>query len=135
MQHFEVHWCTGWGEKANEVISPLHGLPEFPVVSMDRLIINHPVHWKFEAIVDHVGDRPYAFVDDEITIIGVLYSEERTRQGFPTLHLQIDCAKGLTDDHVERLIEWADNEASVERRTGTATDGAASTSDSNLDRS
>src|SRR3954468_1785707 len=107
MESFEIHWCTGWGHNANAVISPLHDLPEFPVVSFRQVALSDPVHWKFRDIESYVEDRPYAFVDDEIGSYGVQYAEHRTARGIPTLWLQTSCVRGLEDSHVERLEAFA----------------------------
>lgn len=103
MDSFEVHWCTGWQEEANAVISPLHDLPEFPVVPITALDM-HTHHWKLSAIEAYVGDRPYAFIDDDITQDGVVYGEMQT---VPTLWLPTRCGEGIKDEHVERLEEFA----------------------------
>jgi hypothetical protein len=100
---FEVHWCTGWGDDANTVISPLHDLPDLPVVQIYDMT-QDGLHWKEDAIRAHVKDRPYAFVDDDITEEGVAWAE---RQKTPTLWLPTKCYEGLTDEHVARLEVFA----------------------------
>src|SRR3712207_5834850 len=61
---FELVWCTGWEEKANEhLLSPL-GLPNpLPYLSFDaHRDPGHttPGHWKLGAIEAFAGDRPLA---------------------------------------------------------------------------
>jgi hypothetical protein len=105
-QSFEIHWCTGWCEDANEIISPLHGLPSFPVVPLETAsyLGQHDIHWKHSAIEEYVGDRPYAFIDDDITHKGVEYAE---RRGVPTLWVHTRPSEGILDKHVEKLEEFA----------------------------
>ena len=116
-QEFEIHWCTAWGTDANMIISPLHKQAEFPVVNLGRIStttdiggfvqFHHgDIHWKAEAIHAHVGDRPYAFVDDDIDERGIAYARERNKQ-IPTLWLPVRCSVGLTDQHVIDLLQFA----------------------------
>lgn len=110
MDKFEIHWCTGWQEEANDVISPLHGLPRFPVVPILTLDLEPGhCHWKqgaIEAYIEnHYPDRPYAFVDDEINRDGETYGK---MQNVPTLWLPTHHHTGLTDEHVEKLEKFAD---------------------------
>lgn len=104
---FEIHWCTTWGEDANLDISPLHDLPHFPVVDLGPAILTHQVHWKQNPIEAHVGDRPFAFVDDDIDNYSIEWAKERTERGIPTLYLPVIPQVGLTDAHVRDLEVWA----------------------------
>lgn len=102
MDSFEVHWCTGWQNDANKFISPLHGLPDLPVCPINRY--DRSVHWKWSAIQDYVGDRPYAFVDDDIH---PQTAKEMEQQTVPCLWVPVKYNVGLTDKHVEQLEAWA----------------------------
>lgn len=102
MESFDIHWCTGWEHSANDVISPLHNVPRFPVVEIKAY--SRHIHWKFDAIEAYVGDRPYAFVDDDIEDDGLAYADARAT---PTMWLPTSCSEGLTDEHVEKLEEFA----------------------------
>lgn len=102
---FELAWCTGWGDKANEVIGPLHNLPELPVVEINGF--SPHIHWKLDAIEEFVGDKPYAFIDDDITDLGVVYANLRNHS-IPTLWLPIHCHEGLTEAHYEDLVAFAE---------------------------
>lgn len=115
-QRFELAWCTGWQEEANDVIAPLHGLPKLPVVMATGGY--SPIHWKLDWIEEFVGDlgvgtipgagrRPYAFIDDDISDWALDYAAFRNRVT-PTLWLPIKCSEGLTDDHVQQLEDFAD---------------------------
>lgn len=105
MKSFDVVWCTGWGEGANEVISPLHDLPSFPVLPMMDQTVDG-VHWKQDAIEAYVPTgMPYAFVDDDIDDRGMLYGA--SRQSAPALWLPTKCQVGITDTHVKALERFA----------------------------
>jgi hypothetical protein len=103
--HFDLVWCTGWQERANEHLVPALGLPgELPHLTFTELPGTGARHWKLDAIERHAGPhRPLAWIDDDH--VGC---EEwaRGRKG-PTLLVTTDAALGITGEHVERLIAWA----------------------------
>lgn len=104
-KRFDLAWCTDWQDRANEVMAPRHGLPKLPVVRSTSGY--HQIHWKLDWIEAFVGERPYAFVDDDISDLGLLYASWRNMR-VPTLWLPVDPSIGLTDDHVEQLGPFAD---------------------------
>lgn len=112
---FELVWCTGWEEKANEIIGPLHKLAKLPVVrifgSLGPYLATGPyVHWKKNAIEEFVGDRAYAFIDDDITADGIIYANNRwSKQGIPTLWMRIEPTDGLQEYHLEGLEAFAED--------------------------
>src|SRR5688500_8001921 len=65
---FDLVWCTGWEEKANEHLVPALGLPTpLPFLGFDASRgAGHttPGHWKLAALAEHAGTRPIAWVDD-----------------------------------------------------------------------
>lgn len=108
MENFDMAWCTGWGRKANEVISPMHHLPPFKTVSLSGYSRGRGMpHWKGHGIVEHVGDRAFAFVDDDINRDTIRWAERRTENGVPTLCLPTHPDTGLTDEHVTLLEVFA----------------------------
>jgi len=62
-------------------------------------------HWKIEALEEHAGDRPAAWIDDNLDERAEHWARERAA---PTLLVLTDAAVGLDDEHVERLLAWAD---------------------------
>ena len=104
-EDFELAWCTGWEEKANEHLPRALGLPgAFPCLSLASELAEPSAHWKLSAIDRHAGpSRPLAWVDDA--------HDERchawavARRG-PTLLVSTDPAVGLTEAHVHRLLRW-----------------------------
>jgi hypothetical protein len=105
-EKFELVWCTGWEHKANEVIAPLHDLPQLPVIEITEW--SRHIHWKLASIEKFVGNRPYAFIDDDIGPDAEFYGKARNRR-IPTLWLPVNADEGLTEEHVEDLEAFADS--------------------------
>ena len=103
---FELAWCSGWEERANEHLPALLELPgPLPFLSFDRSPGRGHAHWKLAAIDQFAGDeRPLAWVDDALN--EACRGWARTRAG-DTLLVETEPGEGLTDAHVERLIAWA----------------------------
>jgi hypothetical protein len=105
---FELVWCSGWEEKADEHLPRILGLP----AGLPHLSFDHPVggkvapraHWKLDAIEAYAGDRPLAWVDDALNDACWAWADRRAA---PTLLVVTDPAGGLQDDHVARLRAFA----------------------------
>jgi hypothetical protein len=100
---YEVVWCSGWEEKANEHLvgaltlsAPLPFLT-FPPADGSR-------HWKLASIEAHAARRPLAWVDDAHDDGCHAWAADR---GAPTLLVATDPAVGLTEAQVEELERWA----------------------------
>lgn len=99
---YELVWATAWEHQANELICPVLGMPELPVVEFpltDDLFFR-----KLPAVIEAVGDRPCAWIDDEHDADHYAWAEQRAA---PTLIVDIDPAVGLTSDVAARLANWA----------------------------
>lgn len=109
---FELVWATGWEEKANEYLPHILALPlrELPCLTFDGRAVFGSSHWKLDAIDEYAGDRPAAWIDDHIEDVCVTWAREREA---PTLLVPTESATGVTDEHVDRLLRWADE---VDRR-------------------
>jgi hypothetical protein len=103
---YEVVWATGWEEKANEYLPFILKLPfrELPVLTFDGRAVFGTAHWKLEAIEEYAGDRPAAWVDDNLDESCEEWARLRSA---PTLLVRTETATGLTDEHVEELLGWA----------------------------
>jgi HAD domain in Swiss Army Knife RNA repair proteins len=103
---FELVWCTGWEEKANEYLPALLGLPaELPFLSFDANPGRGHAHWKLAAIEAYAGpERAVAWVDDALNDACHVWAAERAA---PTLLLETLPEVGLEDRHVSMLKEWA----------------------------
>jgi hypothetical protein len=103
---FELAWCSGWEEKANEYLPHALGLPEpLPHLSFAPAVPAVKGHWKLGAIDRHAGaERPVAWVDDAHDEYCRAWARERSG---PTLLITTDPACGLTHEHVAGLLAWA----------------------------
>jgi hypothetical protein len=107
-ERFELVWATGWEEKANEYLPFILGLPEreLPCLLFQGRAVFGSAHWKLDAIDEYAGNRAAAWIDDNIDDACRYWA--RSRQA-PTLLVQTESAVGMTDEHVDQLLEWADN--------------------------
>lgn len=103
---FELVWCTGWEEKADEYLPLALGVPSgLPHLSFERRIDRASTHRKLDAIDAYAGpDRPLAWIDDA--------HDERCRawaaaRPGPTLLVATEPAIGLTEADVVELVAWA----------------------------
>ena len=114
---FEMVWCSGWEEKANDYLPRALGLPG----PLPYLTLGEPQncrgHWKLAAIDAFAGTkRPAAWIDDAHD--GRCHTWARRRPG-PTLLVTTDPASGLTDALVEQLVAWADQLALIANTGGS----------------
>ncbi len=105
-EEFELAWCTGWEEKANEYLPLALGLAgPLPHVVFDPDERPARAHWKLGAIDRHVeSTRPLAWIDDAHDDGCASWAAARSG---PTLLVTTDPAVGLTADEVNRLLAWA----------------------------
>jgi hypothetical protein len=105
-ERFELVWATGWEERANEHLPHLLKLPfrELPLLTFDGRAVFGSAHWKVDAIREYAGDRPAAWIDDNIDETCLSWAEGRDA---PTLILVTSPSVGLTDEHVSQLLAWA----------------------------
>jgi hypothetical protein len=102
---FELVWCSGWEDRANEYLPHALELPDpLPHLSFEGAPGESNRHWKLDAIDAYVGrTRPLAWIDDDHSNCEPW---ARERPG-PTLLLTTEAQKGITAEHVERLLRWA----------------------------
>ncbi len=103
---FDLVWCTGWEEKANEYLPGMLGLPgELPFLSFDASPGRAHAHWKLAAIDAYAGpDRAVAWIDDALNDGCHAWA---TVRGGPTLLVQTLPHEGLGEAHVAQLRGWA----------------------------
>jgi hypothetical protein len=103
---FELVWATGWEERANDHLPHLLELPfsRLPTLTFDGRAVFGSAHWKVDAISEYAGDRPAAWVDDNLNETCHMWA---TTRGAPTLLVETNPSEGLTDAHVEELLAWA----------------------------
>jgi HAD domain in Swiss Army Knife RNA repair proteins len=115
---FELVWCSGWEEKADEYLPYLLGLPRgLHHLSFERgagptraagstggtAAGSLHGHWKLAAIDAYAGPRPLAWVDD--CIDGACHAWAAGRAA-PTLLVQTTPARGLTEREAAQLRTW-----------------------------
>jgi hypothetical protein len=115
---YEIVWCSGWEDRANDHLPHLLGLGPYPHLELGRRTATGPGaeagrepaasggpgHWKLAAIDAYAGSRPLAWIDDDVN--AAVHDWARHRQA-PTLVVETQPATGLTDEVAERLRTWA----------------------------
>jgi len=107
MSVYDLVWCTGWEERADEHLPVLLGLPRLPWLSFDRNPGKGNAHWKLAAIDAHCGDRPAAWLDDALDHHCEEWARARSERGAPTLLMRTEPASGLTETERDALRAWA----------------------------
>lgn len=104
-ERYELLWCTGWEERANDYLPRALALPgPLPYLTFAGSPGAGPRHWKLDAIDAHAGpDRSLAWIDDDHRDCE---DWARERPGH-TLLVTADPAIGITAAHVEELLAWA----------------------------
>ncbi len=101
---FELVWCSGWEEKADEYLPLALGLP----AGLPHLTFDGPGdgrHWKLAAIERYAGPhRAIAWIDDAFDDSCHRWA---TRRPGPTELVLTDPAVGLTAEHADHLRRWA----------------------------
>ena len=105
-EEFELVWATGWEERANEHLPYLLKLPfrRLPCLYFDGRAVFGSAHWKVDAIDKYAGNRPAAWIDDNLDEVCIAWAEGRAA---PTLLVETLPSEGITDEHVQRLLAWA----------------------------
>lgn len=102
---FELVWCSGWEERANEHLPHLLGLPPgLPFLRFERSVGRANAHWKLEAIDEFAAARPLAWIDDALNPACHEWAAARVA---PTLLVETDPAVGLTEREARLLRGWA----------------------------
>jgi hypothetical protein len=106
-ERFELVWATGWEERANEHLPYLLNLPfrDLPTLTFDGRAVFGSAHWKVDAIDVFAGDRPAGWIDDNIDDTCVAWALGRPA---PTIIVETVPSIGLTEEHVDELLDWAD---------------------------
>lgn len=103
-EDFDLVWCTGWKDRANDYLPHLLGLPE-PLPWLDfGTPAERTAHWKLNAVTAYAAERPAAWIDDAFDDSCHAWAAER---GAPTLLVTTEPATGLQDRHADELRRWA----------------------------
>jgi len=106
----ELVWATTWMADANEVIAPLIGLPDLPLVEWSDAADDEggPLHWKTRDLVDWAAGRPFVWVDDEIADADRLWVAAH-HPGQALLH-RVDPRCGLTAADLAAIGAWLERD-------------------------
>lgn len=98
------YYISDWRENSHEHIGKVFGLPELNWINSDgyALLPDGPSH-RALAITALFGERPVAWIDDEITEADHQWAQERET---PTLTLATDEEIGLTIKQVVLVESW-----------------------------
>jgi hypothetical protein len=103
---FDLVWATGWEHRANTTLLRPLGLSEdLPVLTFGNKARFGSSKWKIKPVKAYAGNRPAAWLDDNFVASHERWAAHRYA---PTLLVPVDSRVGLTADHVERLLQWAD---------------------------
>lgn len=103
----ELWWATAWMGEANDVIGPLLGLPELPVVDLpawDDDFVDERLCWKTQKLVAHAAGRPFVWLDDEPTEADDAYVA--AHHSGPALLYRTDPEIGLTGADFDAIAAW-----------------------------
>jgi HAD domain in Swiss Army Knife RNA repair proteins len=100
---FDLVWCSGWEEKADEHLVRVLNLPVRPPF-LTFPVPTGTAHWKLAAVERHAGARPMAWIDDGFDDSCHAWAGARTA---PTLLVATDPAVGLGDAEALRLERFA----------------------------
>jgi Swiss Army Knife RNA repair-like protein len=98
-------WATTWMGEANEVISPLLGLPKLPVVEWpDDEEPLGTLHWKTPFLTRWAAGRSFVWLDDELTDADRRWVKAN-HPGRGLLH-RVDPNTGLTEKDFSAIRQW-----------------------------
>jgi hypothetical protein len=100
---FDLVWCSGWEDKADEHLVQLLKLPVRPPF-LTFPAQTGTAHWKLATVERYAGDRPLAWIDDGFDDSCRAWAAARTA---PTLLVPTEPAVGLDDACVARLERFA----------------------------
>jgi hypothetical protein len=108
-QHYEVHWASMWMRMANDELAPRLNIDPIPYVnfnSVRSLVLFRGDTYKMPAIIEHVGNRPFAWVDDHIGDDAFQWAAHREiDKNIPTKLFRTAPEDGM-EPFIEDIIEW-----------------------------
>jgi hypothetical protein len=100
---FDLVWCSGWEEKADEHLVRVLNLPVRPPF-LTFTVATGTAHWKLGAVERYAADRPMAWIDDGFDESCHAWAAARAA---PTLLVPTDPAVGLDDAAAACLERFA----------------------------
>lgn len=107
-EHFDLAWCTGWEDRANDYLPRLAGYPgPLPVIHFARNPGRANAHWKLDEIEAFAGARPVAWIDDALDHHCERWAQDRGAAGSPTLLLPTEPHRGMQAEHLTEALAFA----------------------------
>ena len=100
---FDLVWCSGWEDKADEHLVRAVALPVRPPF-LTFPVQTGTAHWKLATVERYAGDRALAWIDDAFDDSCHAWAAARTA---PTLLVATEPAVGLDDDRAACLERFA----------------------------
>jgi hypothetical protein len=106
----EILWLTTWEGDANVYISPMLGMPRFPVAGYRPFREKHSGWWKYDIVREWWAKDPIPFVwiDDDLDD-GYDCGAGEWARSEGNLTIKPRTAKGLTAEHLIQIQEYIDN--------------------------
>jgi hypothetical protein len=105
---YELAWASAWQDNANLLLAPVLGLPALPVVRFaetDNVGSSYGRRtWKLPGVERFAGDRPLAWIDDELHADAYAWA---TARRIPTKLLSTDPRRGIVDREIRSLLAFA----------------------------
>ncbi|GAB3707509.1 HAD domain-containing protein [Mariniluteicoccus flavus] len=101
---YELAWATTWEDSAHTLGRAL-GWPDLPVIEVSTHFDRRAGFdcGKVPEILRFVGDRPFAWLDDDVTH----EDADMLVDWYDCLILRTDPVRGIEDHHLEHLTAWA----------------------------
>ena len=97
---FEPIWCSGWEDRANDHLPHVLRCGPWPHLTFGP----SDGHWKLAAVASYAGDRPLAWIDDDLNAAVDAWAATRAA---PTLIVRTQPVTGLTAAIAAELRRWA----------------------------
>jgi hypothetical protein len=106
---FDIHWLTSWEAYANEIWSPLLGLPELPVLklnSVTRKFSEDTISIKARIVRVNTNGEPFVWLDDQSWfVLRGSADPERYFNGFAPF---IDDEVGIDEALYKRIVAYSE---------------------------
>jgi len=98
---FDLVWATTWGASAAPIFGRLLRLPPMPAIELRHLV--HDGTPKLTDVASFVGERPMAWVDDELFEDAFGWAADRRA---PTLLIRASGSRGLSRENFDQLLAF-----------------------------
>jgi hypothetical protein len=100
-EHYTLIWVTSWEDEANDVFGPSLGLARLSYVPFSRV---ESETWKLDDVLEFVGTRPFAWVDD-VFYGDAVRAARLHKSGALLVHTKP--LMGITQSDVDSLLAFA----------------------------